>query len=114
LDAGTCPVGSNRDNAQYRRTFKHSYTTAMLVELTPRSAEIIAREQAQNGAISPENLFEQALETFSGTIAEPSWYSASPEECRAMIAKGLEHIRQGRTYSAEDVFREMDRIANGG
>lgn len=33
-----------------------SYTTAMLIELTPHSAEIIAHEQKQHGAISPEHL----------------------------------------------------------
>jgi hypothetical protein len=86
----------------------------MLVELTPRSAEIIAREQAERGAISPGKPFRASPEAFSGTIAEPSWYSASPEECRAMIAKGLEDIRQGRTTLRKRLFREMDRIANSG
>ena len=77
----------------------------MHVELTPRSAEIIAREQAERGAIFPEQLIEQALEAFFGTVAEPSWYNATPEECQQMIQAGLEDIRQGRSYSLEEVVR---------
>ncbi len=84
----------------------------MRVDLTPRSAEIIAREQTGNGAISPEQLIEQALEAYSGPVPEPSWFHTGPEECQKLIEEGLEDIRQGRIYSAEEVLREMDRIAN--
>ncbi len=58
------------------------YTFAMRVDLTPRSAEIIAREQARNGAISPEQLIEQALEAFSGIVVEPSWFTRVPKNAR--------------------------------
>ncbi len=66
----------------------------MRVDLTPRSAEIIAREQAGNGAISPEQLIEQAPQAYSGPVPEPSWFHASPAEREVSIIAILHGARE--------------------
>lgn len=85
----------------------------MLVELTPRSAELIARQQGGHGAVSPEQMIELALEAYSGESSAPAWYRAGAEERQDIVLAGLEDVRQGRVILAEDVLREMDTIARG-
>ena len=85
----------------------------MLVELTARSAELIALQQAGHGAISPEQLIELALEAYASEISAPAWYRADREEQEEIILAGLEDVRQGRVYPAEEVLREMRQIASG-
>ena len=85
----------------------------MRVELTPRSAEIIAREQQERGAIPAEQLIEQALEILQHRTGEPSWFHESEEDARHRIAQSLEELRQGRSFSADEVLQEMDRLATG-
>lgn len=82
----------------------------MNVELTSRSAAIIAREQREHGDISPEQLIEQALEAY--VVNEPSWFHANSEARHRLVLEGLEDVRQGRLYSADDVLRDLGRIAD--
>lgn len=82
----------------------------MNVELTSRSAAIIAREQDEHGAISPEQLIEQALEAY--VVAAPSWFGADSEARHRLVLEGLEDVRQGKLHSAEDVLRDLDQIVN--
>ena len=83
----------------------------MLVELTPRSAEIIAREQAEHGAISPEQLIEQALEAFEHRTVEPAWFHADAAERRRIVEGGLEDLRRGRWHDLDEVLYELDTPA---
>jgi hypothetical protein len=82
----------------------------MNVELTSRSAAIIAREQSEHGAISPEQLIEQALEAY--IVNEPLWFHADSEARHRLVLEGLEDARHGGLYSADDVLRDLNRIAD--
>ena len=82
----------------------------MLVELTARSAEIITREQAERGTISPEHLIEQALEAYLGMSSPHT--TLTIEELRSSIEEGWQDSEAGRTVSAEQGWAEIDRAVN--
>ncbi len=83
----------------------------MLIELTPRSAEIIAHEQKQRGATSPEHLIEQALEALADRSDEPAWFHADAAEEHRILMEGLADADNGRVHPAEEVLRDMYLIA---
>lgn len=79
----------------------------MLIELTPRSAEIIAHEQKQRGAISPEHLIEQALEAYSG-YSSPHTINTL-EDLQKSIEEAWHDAEQNGSMPAEQAWDEINR-----
>ena len=78
----------------------------MNVELTPRSAALIAREQSTRGAISPEQLIEQALEAY---VNDSGWHAQSTEDLRKHMEEAWIDAEQNGSIPAEKAWQEIHR-----